>query len=241
MRSDNNPSCRTKIFQMLFWGWLKLVSAIKSLVLIVFLIFFSLIAMLYFFDVYNNKTADFADILGTVATLMIAGAVLSLQFFNYKNDIEKRREKEARGVLLNLSELFFENIENDFWGNKYDANFGEEVPYPYTKERYLIFWKFEYIDSMDKGILEVGCRRLYCNTGRHYYGSTMIFSIEIISTDYFVKSYRNDKNLDVLKENGRKNVKFSDFTNKEWDTAMEIMPRKLFESFASFVPGNIAP
>ena len=241
MTSDNGPSCCIRALQQIFLFVTKLIGAITSPVLIVILLFFAGFSILYFFGSYRNGSPDVADILGTIATLMIAGAVLFLQFVSYRNDVQKRREDETRDVLLNISELFFENTADDPFGNKYNINHGEEVPYPYTNKRYLVFWKFEYIDSTDKFILEVGCRRLYGKSRRYYYRSTVIVAIEIVSTGNFVKSYRNDRNLDALEEKGRKNVKFSNFTSKEWDTAMEIMPRKLFEYFGSFVPTNIAP
>ena len=212
----------------------------RRLIFITLLLFLVYFTLPYFFSKYENKSLDIVDILGTAANLMIAVAVFKLQVFSSEKDIDKKREKDTREVLLILSELFFEHIDYNCQGNKYDVSRGEEVRYPYTNKRYLVFWKFEYIATTDRLILELGCRRLYFKTGRHYYGSTMIVAFEAISNGNFVKSYRNDKHLDVLKEDGRRNVRFSNFTSKEWDTAMEIMPRKLFEIFGSSVPASVA-
>lgn len=195
----------------------------------------SIIAFVLFFSVLYvvDSDNDVVEIIGVIANLMIAVAVFRIQYISYNRETEERRYEKAKKVLMYfLKEL--KNIENsDTDGNVLTGSGSKDIYIDYIPEgtRYLVYWKFEYLASLEKYYLEIAVRRLYFQTGKHFFGSTILISIEQTIQGSVIELHRNDSNPSISGEKGRKSVGFGDFGNKEWELFMRFMQGTLYEHF----------
>lgn len=218
-----------KVLQVGLSIYLSVVNTIKNPVVIALLVFSLFSIILYCFDSEN----DVVKVFGVMANITIAGAVFLIQYVHHGRDTEEKRRKEIKDISMNFITQFMLNEKPDLMGNMLvgSGDDGIDTVFSATKKRYLVYWKFEYIKSLERCILVVTVRRLYGKTGKSYYGSTITTVTEGIGGIGSIKPYRNSSSSDISEEKGRKTVSFRDFGDKEWDTYMHIMPGVLTEHF----------
>ena len=229
MATETGSFSPEKILQVGLSIYLSIVNTIKNPVVAALLVFSVLFIILYCLDSEN----DIVKVFGVMANLTIAGAVFLIQYTHHGRDTEDKRRAEIMELSLNFLNQFMSNEMPDSSRNRRvgSGDNGIETVFSATKKRYLVYWKFEYIQSLQRCILAVTVRRLYGKTGKSYFGSTITTVTEGIGEIGSIKAYRNSSNSKISEEKGRKTVNFRDFGEKEWDTYMHIMPGVLAEHF----------
>ena len=229
MATETGSFSPEKILQVGLSIYLSIVNTIKNPVVAALLVFSVLFIILYCLDSEN----DIVKVFGVMANLTIAGAVFLIQYTHHGRDTEEKRRAEIKELSMNFVNQFISNEVPDSAGNMKvgSGNDGIETVYSANRKRYLVYWNFEYIGSLQRCILTVTVRRLYGKTGKSYFGSTITTVTEGIGEIGSIKPYRNNLNSEIFEEKGRKTVDFRDFGEKEWDTYMHIMPGVLAEHF----------
>lgn len=194
--------------------------------IIVFVLLFSVLLVV-------DSDNDVVEVVGVIANLMIAVAVFRLQYTSYNIETIERRRKKAKEVLM----YFLKEIKNtedpDTEGNVLAGSGDEDIYINYipAETRYLVYWKFEYLESLKKHYFEVAVRRLFFRTGKEFFGSTIIISIEKTSQGSVIALFRNNSNPNISGEKGRKSVGYDDFGNNEWELFMRFMQGTIYEYF----------